>query len=197
MSLLSSIKNRWFLHVMHSGDEKKKEKFLRKTVAHIGKNCRIYSDSFGTEPWLLWFGDNVIVASGAVFIEHDASYYTAYRLLGEKADPETEKMGGIVVEDNCFIGANAIVLGGTRIGRDSIIAAGAVVHGIIPSGEVWGGVPAKFIMKTKEYALKVKKNTEELPWCTLNKDEKKRATGLNNLEIKKDYYFSKLEDKDI
>lgn len=139
MSIIQIIKNRWFLHIMHSENEKKKERMLRKRVAHIGENCRIYSDFLGAEPWLLWLGNDVIIASGVKFIEHDASYYTAYRFLGEKANPKNEKMGAIIVEDNCFIGANATILGGTKIGRDSIIAAGAVVHGTIPSGEVWGG----------------------------------------------------------
>jgi len=192
MSIIQTIKNRWFLHVMHSGNERKKGQLLKKRLAHVGKNCRIYSDSFGTEPWLIWLGNDIIVASGVAFIEHDASYYTAYRYLEEKANPETEKMGAIIIEDNCFIGANAIVLGGTKMGRNSILAAGAVVHGVVPPGEVWGGVPARFIMKTEEYALQLKKNAERLPWANgFSADE---INVLNKQKLKQNYYFKLLED---
>ena len=191
MSLKKRIEDRIFKFVMHSGDEKKKRSALKRQVAHIGNGTRIFTDSFGAEPYLLWIGDNVIVASGVKFIEHDASYYTAYRYLKEvgRAEPEHEKMGAIILENNCFIGAYSIILGGTKIGKDSIIAAGSVVHGIIPEGEVWGGVPAKFIMTTSEYAQKVKNDVEKLPWAyssnTLSKDT------LKKMRCK--YYFSLLE----
>lgn len=58
------------------------------------------------------------------------------------------------MEDNCFIGLRSIILPNVTIGSNSIIAAGSVVSKSVPSGEVWGGVPAKFIMKTEDYAKK-------------------------------------------
>lgn len=164
MSLISKLRNRYFLYVMHSGDDNKKEQLLRKRIAFLGENTRIYSDEFGSEPWLLSIGNNVIIASGVSFVEHDASYYTALRYLKKSSNINTEKMGAIIIEDNCFIGANSLILGGSKIGKNSIIAAGAVVHGIVPSGEVWGGVPARYIMKIEEYANKVTLEADNLPW---------------------------------
>lgn len=137
--MINALKKRYFMYVIHSNNEKRKEKILRRHIAHLGSNSRIYSDQFGAEPYLLWIGNNVIVASGVRFIEHDASYYNMYRVLNEKADIKGEKMGAIILEDNCFVGAGSIVLGGTKIGENSVIAAGAVVHGIVPPNEVWGG----------------------------------------------------------
>lgn len=61
--------------------------------------------------------------------------------------------------NNCFIGARSTILPGVTIGDNSIVAVGAVVNKSIPSGEVWGGVPAHYIMKTKDYADKCKENT--------------------------------------
>ena len=45
------------------------------------------------------------------------------------------------------VGVNVVVMPGVRIGEGSVIAAGAVVapHTVIPSGEFWGGIPAKKI----------------------------------------------------
>lgn len=53
----------------------------------------------------------------------------------------------VVIEDGVFIGAHCIVLKGVRIGEKSVVAAGSIVTKEIPSGELWGGVPAKFIKK--------------------------------------------------
>ncbi len=53
----------------------------------------------------------------------------------------------ISIGNDVFIGANSIVLKGVNIGERSIIGAGSVVTKNIPSDEVWGGNPAKFIRK--------------------------------------------------
>jgi acetyltransferase-like isoleucine patch superfamily enzyme len=50
--------------------------------------------------------------------------------------------GGIEIEDDVWLGANAVILDGARIGRGAIIAAGSVVGGTVPPYEIWGGVPA-------------------------------------------------------
>lgn len=62
------------------------------------------------------------------------------------------------IGDNCWIGANVSIVNGVTIGRDAVIAAGAVVTKDIPDFAVVAGVPAKVIrMRTatepKEQAL--------------------------------------------
>ena len=49
----------------------------------------------------------------------------------------------VVIEDEVWIGANAVVLRGVTIGRGAVIAAGAVVTKDVPAMEIWGGVPAR------------------------------------------------------
>ena len=50
---------------------------------------------------------------------------------------------GIIIEDDVWIGASAIVTDGVKIGKGAVIAAGAVVTGNVPPHTVVGGVPAK------------------------------------------------------
>ncbi len=50
-----------------------------------------------------------------------------------------------VIEDDAWIGHGAIIMQGVRIGRGSIVAAGAVVVRDVPPYEIHGGVPAKKI----------------------------------------------------
>ena len=51
----------------------------------------------------------------------------------------------IVIEDDCWIAANAVITAGVTIGKHSVIAAGAVVTKNIPSHSVAVGNPAKVI----------------------------------------------------
>ena len=52
---------------------------------------------------------------------------------------------GIDVGDNVWLGAHVVVADGSRIGRDAVIGAGAVVIGDIPEFHVAAGVPARII----------------------------------------------------
>jgi acetyltransferase-like isoleucine patch superfamily enzyme len=52
---------------------------------------------------------------------------------------------GIEIGEDCWLGANVIVLDGVKIGKGCVIAAGAVVNKDIPDYSVAGGVPAKII----------------------------------------------------
>jgi acetyltransferase-like isoleucine patch superfamily enzyme len=42
-----------------------------------------------------------------------------------------------------FIGGHALILKGVTIGDEAVVAAGSVVTKNVPSGEIWGGNPAK------------------------------------------------------
>ncbi|HEY9760144.1 MAG TPA: sugar O-acetyltransferase [Oculatellaceae cyanobacterium] len=44
-----------------------------------------------------------------------------------------------------WIGAGAVIQPGVTIGEDVVIMANAVVTKDVPSGQIWGGVPAKFV----------------------------------------------------
>lgn len=64
--------------------------------------------------------------------------------------PDFEESGGdIVVEDDCWIGAGALVLQGVTIGRGTVVAAGSVVNRDIPPYSIAGGVPAR-VLRTRE-----------------------------------------------
>lgn len=54
-----------------------------------------------------------------------------------------------IIADGVWIGAKVVILRGVHIGERSVIAAGAVVNRNVPCGEIWGGVPAKFIRRLK------------------------------------------------
>lgn len=60
-------------------------------------------------------------------------------------------MQGILIGDDVWIGAGAIILDGVKIGSHTIIAAGAVVTEDIPDYAIVGGIPAKLIRNRLDF----------------------------------------------
>jgi tetrahydrodipicolinate N-succinyltransferase len=69
---------------------------------------------------------------------------------------EPPSLKPVVIEDEVLVGANAVVLEGVRVGRGSVVAAGAVVVRNVPRGTVVAGVPAKVIKKVTDIDRKDK-----------------------------------------
>ena len=61
---------------------------------------------------------------------------------GKRIDQQGIATRQIIIEDDVWIGANATVLAGGKIGNHSVIAAGAVVTKDIPPHSLAAGVPA-------------------------------------------------------
>jgi acetyltransferase-like isoleucine patch superfamily enzyme len=109
----------------------------------------------------LWVGDNTalgaysfIGAQGGIRIGRNVIMGPRVNLHAENhvfADPNTpireqgENRSGIVIDDDCWIGAGAIIVDGVHIGSGSIVAAGSVVTSDIPPMSVCAGVPARVI----------------------------------------------------
>lgn len=53
----------------------------------------------------------------------------------------------VIIGDDVWIGANAVILPGVTIGNHAVVAAGAVVTKDVPDNTIVGGVPAKEIKK--------------------------------------------------
>ncbi|TAL17388.1 acyltransferase [bacterium] len=52
---------------------------------------------------------------------------------------------GVVIEDDVWVGARAVILRGVRVGRGSVIGAGAVVTKSVPPYALVAGNPARII----------------------------------------------------
>ena len=129
-----------------------KEDFIKKGRQQgmiIGTNCSFVSYPIVTEPFLVHIGNNVRFSYGVQLIGHDGGRWVLDNLYPEKKP--FYKFGKIIIGNNVFIGANAIIMPGVSIGDNCVIAAGSVVTHSVPVGTVVGGVPAKILMTIDTY----------------------------------------------
>jgi acetyltransferase-like isoleucine patch superfamily enzyme len=104
----------------------------------IGDNTRIHGSCLHAYKSIK-IGENCLIAANCQIIDgsgHDLSF--------DRVSDRIKTLGGareIIIEDNVWIGANCIILPGSKIGAGSVIAAGSVVNKEIPSMCLAGGNP--------------------------------------------------------
>lgn len=67
-----------------------------------------------------------------------------------RIDEQGVNTSEIIIDDDVWIGTNAVITAGVHIGRHSVVAAGAVVTKDVPEYSVVGGVPAKVIRTIRQ-----------------------------------------------
>ena len=127
-------------------------------LEHCGDNVNIYPKAeFSSSVEL---GDNSDIGSkaklnGKVIIGNDVIMgpevivYTSNHAF-DRLDIAIKYQGNteirpVIIGDGCWIGARTIILPGVKIGKNSIIGAGAVVTKNVPENAIVGGNPAKII----------------------------------------------------
>lgn len=119
--------------------------------AVIGNNCNINCQVFIENDVVI--GDNVTIKPGVqiwdglriedhVFIGPNVTF-TNDRYPRSKQYPDEFQQ--TLVKKGASIGANATILGGLKIGENSLIGAGSVVTKNVPDNELWVGNPARKI----------------------------------------------------
>jgi len=100
---------------------------------NIGNNVRIHTQTFIPEYTNIennvWIGPNVVLTNSKYPNSINAK----------------KNLSGCLLKDSSIIGANSTILPGTKIGKNSLVGAGAVVTKDVLSDTVVAGNPAKFI----------------------------------------------------
>lgn len=102
---------------------------------NIGFNCEIFSGSRVT------IGENGLLAAYCYVIGGGHEFQNVERPVQEQAAVSR----GVRIDGNVWLGAGVKVLDGVHIGGDTVVGAGAVVTGDLPSRSVAAGVPARVV----------------------------------------------------
>lgn len=115
----------------------------------IGKRTRIGLGSVVIGP--VKIGDDVLLAQNIIVSGLNHGYEDINIPISKQ--PVTTRQ--IVLEDECWIGSNSVIVSGARIGKHSIVAAGSVVNRDVPDYSIVAGNPAtvkkKYDFEKKEW----------------------------------------------
>ena len=111
---------------------------MKISIGHnvqFGEYCNIASD--------VVFKNNILIAGRVCFVGRNDHQFDT---VGELIWNSSRGYNGItIVEDDVWIGCNAVILSGVHIGQGAVVAAGAVVTKDIPAYAVVAGNPAHII----------------------------------------------------
>ena len=95
-----------------------------KGKIHIGNNVFLNSNVKIVARNRITIGNNTVIAPNVCIYDHDHNWH-GQDMQGEFVSDE------IVIGKNIWIGANSVILRGSKIGDGAVIAAGSVVKGMV------------------------------------------------------------------
>jgi acetyltransferase-like isoleucine patch superfamily enzyme len=109
----------------------------------IEENCYIGKKVFLDMPNPIIIKKEAVVSEGVTILTHQDVGNRTLKEFYARRD------GSVVLDEGCWIGANATILCGVKIGKCAVVAAGSVVTKDVPDYTVVGGVPAKVVKELK------------------------------------------------
>lgn len=107
----------------------------------VGINANTYVYGRGG----ITFGDNVLVGPGCAIVAGEHDFIADAPISQVRSAPKP-----VVLESDCWIGANAVILPGVTIGCGAVIGAGAVVTKNAEPYGIYAGVPARRIGQRRQ-----------------------------------------------
>lgn len=135
----------------------KRAEYARKNriYASAGDNVSIQSRIIPLYSELIRFHNNIAIAKNVDFCTHDIIHRVLNRCYGNMVRYK-EHIGCIEIMDNVFIGSNSVILYGTKIGPNVIIASGSVVVKDCEPDSVYAGCPARKVGTFTDFAKRRK-----------------------------------------
>ncbi len=117
------------------------QEMLATPTVLIGRHCVIGRGSHIIGHWSIELGDDIQTGPYVYITDQNHSYED----VDEPVGWQTPSEGTVKIGSGSWLGANVVILPGTTLGKNTTVAAGAVVRGTFPDHVVLGGVPAKVL----------------------------------------------------
>ncbi len=116
---------------------------------NIGKNVSIGNDCHISAIYNVSIGDNVLMGMKVTITDNSHGTNKIEELATAPVYRKLHSNGPVIIEGGVWIGDKVTILPNTKIGKNSIIGANAVVTGDIPCNSIAVGIPAKVIKTIK------------------------------------------------
>lgn len=154
---------RWFAVTVKLISQKSYDKWIVKAhkkagVYFIGKPEYIDYHSYLDPSGGLTIMGGVVISTNVIILTHDWSFLRGLMAINKVKECAQSfhalAYDSVSIGENSFIGAGAVILPGSKIGKLCIIGAGAVVKGHIPDYSIVAGNPCKIINDIRSYGEK-------------------------------------------
>lgn len=141
-------------------------RFGAPELIEIGANCifgrNVNINAGGCKG--IFIGNDVAIADGTYLRSANHSFYRLDIPIKDQGHTAVElnfkdRLYSVVIEDDVWVGARAIILSGAWIGKGSIISAGAVVSSIIPPFSIVVGNPGRVVANREK---KIQERNEKI-----------------------------------
>jgi acetyltransferase-like isoleucine patch superfamily enzyme len=92
-------------------------------------------------------GEGVLIAANCTLAPTNHEYRDKHKTIKEQRFMDSK--GGIVIEDDVWVGANCVILDGSIIRKGAVIGANSMVNGEIPEYSIYVGSPARKVGERK------------------------------------------------
>jgi serine acetyltransferase len=116
---------------------------LATPTVTIGKRCIIGRGSHIIGHWSIVLGDEIQTGPYVYITDQNHGYEDLDEPVGWQKPSEAP----VSIGSGSWLGANVVILPGTTLGTNTVVAAGAVVRGSFPDHVVLGGVPARVLRR--------------------------------------------------
>ena len=116
----------------------------------IGNRVRINSTCHIGAINCIRIGDDCLIGSHVMIIDHSHGKNTPEEMAYHPADRDLYSKGPVVIGDRCWLSENVVVLPNVHIGKGSVIGANSVVTKNIPEYSVAVGNPARVVKRIME-----------------------------------------------
>ncbi|ASY63464.1 Galactoside O-acetyltransferase [Sinorhizobium sojae CCBAU 05684] len=109
----------------------------------VGNHCYLNSGCVLYTGNGIRIGNDVLVAANCTFAPVNHAFSDRNQPIRQQGFQASR--GGILIEDDVWLGANCVILDGAIIRRGCVVAAGAIVRGELTSYTVYGGNPLRVL----------------------------------------------------